>query len=82
MAEGTEFRTETCLRSLVSVQKFIHPAVCLQSLKRERTLDLARERGRITLQEYFKGLKHATYFKEKLKCLKGKKKELLSSKTA
>ena len=35
----TEFRTETGLRSLVSVQKFVHPAVCLPSLKKERTLD-------------------------------------------
>jgi len=34
----TENRTETGLRSLVSVQKFVHPAVCLPSLKRERTL--------------------------------------------
>ena len=82
MTGCTEFRTESGLRSLVSVPKFVHPAVCLQSLKRERPLDLARERGCITLQEYFKGLKHATYFKKKLKGLKGKKKELLSSKTS
>ena len=34
----TKFRTETGLRSLVSVQKLVHPAVCLQSLKREQTL--------------------------------------------
>ena len=34
----TEFRTETGLHSLVSVQKFVHPAICLPSLKRERTL--------------------------------------------
>ena len=34
----TKFRTETGLRSLVSVQKLVHPAVCLPSLKRERTL--------------------------------------------
>ena len=38
LAGCTEFGTETGLRSLVSVQKFVHPAVCLQSLKRERTL--------------------------------------------
>ena len=35
----TEFRTETGLHSLVSVQKFVHPAVCLPSSKRERTLE-------------------------------------------
>ena len=34
----TEFRTETGLCSLVSVQKLEHPAVCLPTLKRERTL--------------------------------------------
>ena len=34
----TEFRTETDLRSLVSVRNSEHPAVCLPSLKRERTL--------------------------------------------
>ena len=34
----TEFCTETGLCSLVSVQKLEHPAVCLPSLKRERTL--------------------------------------------
>ena len=34
----TEFRTETGLGSLVSVQKLEHPAVCLPSLKRELTL--------------------------------------------
>ena len=34
----TEFRTETGLHSLVSIQKFVHPAACLPSLKRERTL--------------------------------------------
>ena len=37
-ARCTEFRTETGLCSLVSLQKFVHPAVCLPSLKRERTL--------------------------------------------
>ena len=36
----TEFRTETGLRSLVSVQNSEHPAVCLPSLKREWTLTL------------------------------------------
>ena len=36
----TKFRTETGLPSLVSVQKFVHPAVCLPSLKRERTLEI------------------------------------------
>ena len=35
----TEFRTETGLHSLVSVQKLEHPAVCLPTLKRERTLN-------------------------------------------
>ena len=35
----TEFRTETGLCSLISVQKLEHPAVCLPSLKRERTLE-------------------------------------------
>ena len=34
----TEFRTETGLRSLVSVRNSEHPAVCLPSLKREPTL--------------------------------------------
>ena len=34
----TEFCTETGLRSLVSVQKFVHPAICLTSLKKEWTL--------------------------------------------
>ena len=34
----TEFRTETGLCSLVSVQTLEHPAVCLPTLKRERTL--------------------------------------------
>ena len=34
----TEFRTETGLCSLVSVQKLEHPAVCLPTLMRERTL--------------------------------------------
>ena len=38
LAGCTEFRTETGLRSLGSVQKFVHPAVCLQSLNREQTL--------------------------------------------
>ena len=33
----TEFHTETGLRSLVSVQKFVHPAVYLPYLKREQT---------------------------------------------
>ena len=37
----TEFRTETGLCSLVSVQKLEHPAVCLPTLKRERTLTTA-----------------------------------------
>ena len=36
----TEFRTETGLRSLVSVRNSEHPAVCLPSLKRELTLVL------------------------------------------
>ena len=35
----TEFCTETGLCSLVSVQKLEHPAVCLPSLKGERTLN-------------------------------------------
>ena len=30
--------TETSLRSLVSVQKFVQPAICLPSWKRERIL--------------------------------------------
>ena len=34
----TEFRTETGLRSLVSVRNSEHPPVCLPSLKRDRTL--------------------------------------------
>ena len=34
----TEFHTETGLCSLVSVQKLEHSAVCLPTLKRERTL--------------------------------------------
>ena len=34
----TEFRTETGLCSLVSVQKLEHSAVCLPTLKRERSL--------------------------------------------
>ena len=37
-AGRTEFCTETGLCSLVSVQKLEHPAVCLPSLKGERTL--------------------------------------------
>ena len=37
----TEFFTETGLCSLVSVQKLEHPAVCLPTLKRERTLVIA-----------------------------------------
>ena len=36
----TEFRTETGLCNLVSVQKLEHPAVCLPTLKREQTLKL------------------------------------------
>ena len=38
LAGCTEFCTETGMRSLVSVQKFVHPAACLPSLKREQTL--------------------------------------------
>ena len=34
----TNFCTETRLRRPVSVRNSIHPAVCLPSLKRERTL--------------------------------------------
>ena len=40
----TEFRTETGLCSLVSVQKLEHLAVCLPSLKRERTLILTKKK--------------------------------------
>ena len=43
IAGCSEFRTETGLRSLVSVQKFVHPAVCLPSLKKERTLGMDRK---------------------------------------
>ena len=35
----TNFCTETRLRRPVSVRNSVHPAVCLQSLKRERTLE-------------------------------------------
>ena len=38
----SEFCTENGLRSLVSVQKFVHPAVCLPSLKKERTLGILK----------------------------------------
>ena len=38
----SEFRTETRLRRPVSVRNSVHPAVCLQSLKRERTLDIKK----------------------------------------
>ena len=34
----TEIRTETGLRSLVSVRNSEHPAICLQSLNRKRIL--------------------------------------------
>ena len=40
IAGCSEFRTETGLRSLDSVRNSEHPAICLQSLKRERTLGL------------------------------------------
>ena len=39
----SEFCTETGLRSLVSVQKFVHPAVCLQSLKEKTDFSLTKE---------------------------------------
>ena len=35
-----EFRTETGLRSLVSVPKFVHQAVCLPSVNTEQTLEV------------------------------------------
>ena len=38
LAGCSEFHTETGMRSLVSVWNSEHPAICLQSLKRERTL--------------------------------------------
>ena len=37
----TNFCTETKLRRPVSVQNSVHPAVCLPSLKRERTLGIS-----------------------------------------